>query len=162
MEHTDVHRLAPPLLKMTLFRMEWLNIHGARRSKPFTSLPQPFECVTERQHRAAASRDASKKPAELESGLMTILAADEAQVSDQGCCLGVLAGLHCWHLMAAEKHSTDSKELKHQPPSPRTKIHYQLCIIFLSTWLVSSHIVNFCRCFHRSVINLIGLSCVLP
>lgn len=34
-----------------------------------------------------------KEPAELESGLMTLLAADGEQVSDQG--LGVLAGLHC-------------------------------------------------------------------
>lgn len=44
-----VHRLAPPLLKMTLFRMKWLNIHGAHRSKPIMSSPPPFECVTEQK-----------------------------------------------------------------------------------------------------------------
>lgn len=94
-----VHRLAPPLLKMTLFRMKWLNIHGAHRSKPIMSSPPPFECVTEQKDGSTEPmppemHQKKKKPAE-QSGLMTILAADGEQVSDQGCCLGVLAGLHC-------------------------------------------------------------------
>lgn len=145
--------------------MEWLNIHGAHRSKPIMSSPPPFECVTEQKRRqlwTTASRDASKKTCRTSVRFDDNISCRWRTGFRSGlqfgcpCRASLLTPNGCWetlHRHRGAKTPASQRQDKELLPS----LHY-----FLVYMTSISHFANFCCCFDRSVINLIGLSCVPP
>lgn len=119
-----VQRLAPPLLEMTSFRTERLNIRVAHGSKAAIRLCLLNVEWKRRQVWAAASRDASSttataKTAQLQSDMTRTWATGGEEVSAQGWRLRVFAGLHCWHLMAANTRAENKGGICIISPSKR-------------------------------------------